>query len=301
MTDETPDSWDPATGVGTTATMVAAGRAIATSAGLVIDDPLAAPLVRAVGLDFFTRMLDGGLEPVGLGGFTPERVRQLVSGIALRTKFFDDVLLAAGEAGIRQVVILASGLDTRAYRLAWPAGTTVFEIDHPGVIDFKTTAVQGLGTQPSARHRPVGIDLRDDWPTALQQAGWSADEPTAWCAEGLLIYLPPSVQDQLFDTVTALSARASMIGTDFAPGVVDLDTERVAAASAAMSDQGLNMDMRSLIHGGPRSSPMDYLGRQGWAVSETPIAKLFSDNGFSREQDNLDPLGDIVYVRATLP
>lgn len=281
--------------------MVAAARAIATGAGCFIDDPWAEPLVRAVGVEFFTRLIDGGLNPAGLGDFTPERVSQLVDGMAVRTKFFDDFFRAAGDAGIRQSVILASGLDSRAYRLPWLAGTTVYEIDQPQVIDFKTSTLSRLGAQSSAQHRAIGVDLRDDWLTALRDAGWDAGEPTAWCAEGLLIYLPPDAQDQLFDTVIALSTPASMIATDFAPGIVDLDTERAAAAANAMAAQGLNMDMPSLIYPGPRQSAMDYLSERGWEVTATTISQLHSRNGLEREPDVLDPLGEIVYVSATLP
>lgn len=302
MTRTTDDSWDPATSVGTTATMVAAARAIATAAGRLIDDPWADPLVRAVGVEFFTRMLDGGLNPVGLGDFTPERVSQLVDGMAVRTRYFDDFFRAAGDAGIRQAVILASGLDSRAYRLPWLAGTTVYEIDQPQVIDFKTSTLSRLGAKPSAQHQALGVDLRDDWATALQASGWNADEPTAWCAEGLLIYLPPEAQDQLFDTIIALSAPASMIATDFAPGIIDLDAERAAAASTAMASQGLNMNMRSLIYPGPRRSAMNYFGERGWDVTEATISELYSRNGLAaREPDPLDPLGEIVYVDATAP
>jgi methyltransferase (TIGR00027 family) len=227
---------------------------------------------------------------------------KLVDGIALRSKYFDEFFRTAGDAGIRQSVILASGLDSRAYRLAWPAGTTVYEIDQPQVIDFKTSTLSRLGVNPSAQHHALGVDLRDDWSAALQETGWNADEPTAWCAEGLLIYLPPGGQDQLFDSIIALSAPASRIATDFAPGIVDLDAERVAAASTAMAAQGLNMNMRSLIYPGPRRSAMDYLGERGWEVTATTISELYTRNGLApREPDPLDPLGEIVYVDATAP
>src|SRR5690348_81967 len=115
------DSWDPATSVGMTATMVAAGRALASAGGKgLVDDPYAAALVRAVGIDFFTKMVDGELDATAFDDVTPARVEALVDGMALRAKFFDDYFLAAADAGIRQAVILASGLDSRAYRLPWP-------------------------------------------------------------------------------------------------------------------------------------------------------------------------------------
>ena len=121
--------------------------------------------------------------------------------IAVRTRYFDDFFAEATAAGIRQAVILASGLDTRAYRLDWPDGTVVYEIDQPQVIEFKTRTLADLGAAPSADRRTVGIDLRDDWPAALRAAGFDPTQPTAWIAEGLLVYLPPEAQDRLFDNI----------------------------------------------------------------------------------------------------
>jgi methyltransferase (TIGR00027 family) len=295
------DSWDPASSVGATATMVAAARAVATASGRgFVDDPFAAPLVRAVGLDFFTRMVDGELDLAAFPDFTPERVEAMVDGMALRAKFFDDYFLESTAAGIRQAVILASGLDARAYRLPWPAGTVVYELDQPAVIDFKTTTLEELGAQPAAERHAIGIDLRDDWPAALRAAGWQADQPTAWCAEGLLIYLPPEAQDRLFDTIIGMSTPGSTIATEFAPGIRDLDAERAGAASAAFAAQGLDLDMASLVYTGDRHSAMDYLGERGWQVTAVPTSELFSRNGLRPPEPNeQDPLGEIVYVSAT--
>src|SRR4030088_2345121 len=129
------DNWDLASSVGAPATMVAAQRALANREGL-IEDPFAEPLVRAVGLDFFIRALDGEIE---LADVDPEfNLRQAAEGMAVRTRFFDRLFTDATDAGIRQAVILATGLDARAYRLPWPAGTTVYEVDQPDVIEFKT-------------------------------------------------------------------------------------------------------------------------------------------------------------------
>ncbi len=114
------DTWDLASSVGATATMVAAARAVATNAdNAVIDDPFAEPLVRAVGVDFFTRLATGDLRPEDLdGGDSPVGMRRFADGMAARTRFFDDFFADAGRAGIRQAVILASGLDARCL----PAG-----------------------------------------------------------------------------------------------------------------------------------------------------------------------------------
>jgi O-methyltransferase involved in polyketide biosynthesis len=163
------DSWDLASSVGATATMIAAGRAMATKTEHpLINDPFADPLVRAVGLDFFVKMIDGSVDFSTVEDASPARMQAIINGVAVRTQYFDDYLLAAVDAGMRQVVILASGLDSRAYRLQWPADTVVYEIDQPQVIEFKTTTLAGLGAQPTATRRTVPIDLRADWPAALQ-------------------------------------------------------------------------------------------------------------------------------------
>ncbi|HEV7853846.1 MAG TPA: class I SAM-dependent methyltransferase, partial [Mycobacterium sp.] len=156
------DTWDLASGVGATATMVAAARAIATKAdNPLIDDRFADPLVRAVGVDFFTRWAAGELDAADLDdNESPWRLEQMPDAMAARTRYFDSFFLDATRAGIRQAVILASGLDARAYRLAWPADMTVFEIDQPRVIEFKTTALAGLRAAPTADLRTVSIDLR---------------------------------------------------------------------------------------------------------------------------------------------
>ena len=129
------DNWDLASSVGATATFVASGRAMATKdpRGL-IKDPFAEPLVRAVGLDFFTKMMDGELDLSTIDNASPERIQAMIDGMAVRTKYFDDYFIDATGTGVRQVVILASGLDSRAYLLPWPAATVVYEIDQPEVI-----------------------------------------------------------------------------------------------------------------------------------------------------------------------
>ena len=109
---------------------------------------------------------------------------------------------------------MASGLDARAYRLDWPTGTTVFEIDQPQVIELQTATLAGFGAEPTADLRVVPIGLRHDWPTALRQASFDADQPTAWIAEGLLAFLPPEAQDRLLDNVTTLSAEGSRLAAE---------------------------------------------------------------------------------------
>jgi methyltransferase (TIGR00027 family) len=296
------DSWDLASSVGATATMIAAGRAMATKdPRRLINDPFADALVRAVGLEFFVRMIDGELDLSLIPNASPERKQAIIDGTGLRTKYFDDYLLAAVRAGVRQVVILASGLDSRAYRLDWPSETVVYEIDQPQVIEFKTTTLADLGAKPTATRRTVPIDLRADWPAALQAAGLDPGAPTAWVAEGLLIYLPSEAQDRLFDNITALSVPGSAIATEYVPGIKDFDADRVREMSAPLRELGIDIDMPSLIYAGERSHVIDYLRAKAWDVVDTPRADLFIENGLEvPSPDNDDPLGEIIYVSATL-
>ena len=203
------DSWDLTTGVGTTATAVATARALATRAG-TIDDPWAEPLVTAVGMEHFLAILGGEQDD-------DSPVQRMANGMAVRTRYFDEFLLAATGSGIRQVVILATGLDTRGYRLALPADTLVYEIDQQDVLDFKVSTLHGLGARPTAEVRNVAVDLRDDWPAALAANGFHTQSPTAWIAEGLLMYLPPEAQDRLFDHISALSTAGSRLATEYFP------------------------------------------------------------------------------------
>ena len=147
------DSWDLASSVGATATMVAAARALASREDdAIIDDPFAEPLVRAVGIDFFINLVDGSIDLAAID--EDGSARLLTEVMAVRTRFFDDFFLDATEAGVRQAVILASGLDSRPYRLRWPGGTVVFEIDQPKVIEFKSQALADLGASPTADRPP---------------------------------------------------------------------------------------------------------------------------------------------------
>lgn len=291
------DSWDVASSVGATAAMVAAGRAVASRdpRGL-INDPFAAPLVRAVGIDFFTKVADDEFDMAGLDPSAAAGIQARIDEMALRTRFFDDYFLASVAGGIRQVVILASGLDSRAYRLPWPDGTVVYEIDQPAVIEFKTTTLANIGASPTAELRTVPIDLREDWPAALRAAGFDTEAPTAWCAEGLLIYLPPEAQDLLFDNITALSAPGSTVATEYVPGIMEFDPEKARAATAQMRELGFDLDMPSLVYHGERKHVMEYLTLLGWHVTGLPRAKLFAEHGVPMVARDDDPLGEIVYV-----
>ena len=274
------DSWDLASSVGATATMVAAARALATKEPEpLITDPFAEPLVKAVGLEFFSRLLDGELSASELGADAEFDISRLTNIMAVRTRFFDDFFTAAGTAGIRQAVILAAGLDARAYRLNWPAGTVVYEVDMPDVIEFKTKTLAALGAEPTAERRTVAIDLRDDWPAALRRSGFDDASATAWSAEGLLMYLPPDAQDRLFDNVTGLSTSGSRLATEYHPDPAALINPSVTAMRGKWQEYGLDFDLQVLWYTGERSHVVDYLAGRGWEVSAQTRAELFAATG----------------------
>jgi methyltransferase (TIGR00027 family) len=296
------DNWDLASSVGVTATMVAAGRAMATRdpRGL-INDPFAEPLVRAVGVDLFTKMLDGELDLEAFENASPARMQAMADGMAVRTKYFDDYFIDAVGSGVRQAVVLASGLDARAFRLPWPDGTVVYEIDQPRVIEFKTTTLAGIGAEPTATRRTVAVDLRADWPAALRAAGLDTTAPTAWLAEGLLIYLPPDAQDRLFDNITALSAPGSTVATEFVPGIIDFDFDRVRDMSGAFREHGVDVDMASLVYTGERNHVVDYLRSKGWDAEGVPRTELFRRNDIEVPPPEVDdPLGEIIFISGRL-
>jgi methyltransferase (TIGR00027 family) len=300
------DSWDLASSVGATATMVAAARAIASRAEHpLIDDPFAEPLVRAVGVDLLTRLAAGDVTPSDLGADAERGMQRMADNMAVRTMFFDDFFLDAAEAGIKQAVILASGLDARAYRLAWAPGTTVFEIDQPDVIEFKTRTLADLGAGPTAERRAVAIDLRDDWPTALKVAGFNPALPTAWSAEGLLGYLPPDAQDRLLDTITALSAPGSRFATESTPALDSANHDQIREQMQKSADQwrehGLDLNLAELIYLGDRNEAEAYLADHGWQLTGSTIRELFDAHGLPPFVDEeLKGFGDTRYVAGTL-
>ena len=317
MTRTENDTWDLASSVGATATMVAAARAIATTAdNALINDPFAEPLVRAVGVDFFTRLASGELRPEDLDADNASvGMQRMTDNMAVRTKFFDEFFVSAtgggdstdaGAAGIRQAVILASGLDSRAYRLQWPAGTTVYEIDQPDVIAFKSNTLADFGAEPTAERRAVAIDLRNDWPSALIAAGFDPTRPTAWSAEGLLGYLPPDAQDRLLDTITELSATGSRVAVESVPAIDPADhekaVERMQEASQRWRDHGFDLDFANLVYLGDRNEPAAYLADHGWQLSGQSVKELLAANGLPPldEDEDVANFGELQYVSGTL-
>lgn len=302
------DTWDLASSVGLTATMVAAARAVAArdadGAGAVAADHFAEPLVRAVGVDFFSRLAGGELDLSDLDEETATATAHFANAMAVRTRFFDDFFAAATATGIRQAVILAAGLDSRAYRLPWPAGTTGFEVDQPAVIEFKTATLSGLGAEPTADRRTVAVDLREDWPAALRAAGFDPTQRTAWIAEGLLGYLPAEAQDRLLDQITAQSAPGSRFATEGLLDINELNEDelrrRMRRHNERWSRHGLDFDMAALVYFDDRTDAGTYLSERGWQTTTASNAELFTTHGLPQAQGDDAPFGEVVFLSAEL-
>ncbi|OBY29273.1 SAM-dependent methyltransferase [Mycolicibacter kumamotonensis] len=290
------DAWDITESVGTTALAIAAARAAETdSDNPLIVDPFARLLVEASGDRTWTAFFDGTV-PEEIADVDPElpvRMRSGVDYISSRTKYFDDFFLAAADDGVRQAVILGAGLDTRAWRLPWPDGARVYELDQPKVLNFKGSTLAGSGAEPPAVLVPVPVDLRQDWPKALDQAGYDASARTAWSVEGLLPFLPAQAQDLLFDRVQALSAAGSRVAIEaFGGDLVNSDSLRRQRAQmeryrVAAADIPKVEDLWYLEE---RADVADWLGRHGWDVTVITAQQLMADNHRSVP----DHLGDAV-------
>jgi methyltransferase (TIGR00027 family) len=254
-----------------------------------------------VGKDFFTKVANGELALSDLGD--NNGLALLTDLLAVRTRFFDNFLTDACRAGIRQAVILASGLDSRPYRLWWPAGTTVYEIDQPEVIDFKTRTLRGLDAVPAANRRAVGIDLRQDWPEALRRIGFDATEPTVWVAEGLFIgFLQPAAQERLLDNVTALSTSGSRAAADYFPELQQPLVSQEHALADGWRHFGYKGDMAEFTYQEEYRDVAESLAALGWRTVETGLEKLFTATGLPglRRQDLKGVPVAGRYVRAVL-
>ena len=288
------DSWDLATSVGATATMVAAQRALASDAGLV-DDPFAASLVRAVGIDVYTRLVNGEIPVDDEAEFDPSRMGR---GMAVRTRFYDNFFLDATRSGIRQAVIVAA---------AWARGpigcrgrtARRLRVDMPNVIEFKTSTLSKLGAEPTAERRTVAVDLRDDWPAALQAAGFDPQAPSVWSAEGLVVYLPPEAQDALFGNITELSVPKSQLACEFVPDTTVFADPRWRSHHDRMSELGFEIDFNDLVYHYERSHIIEDLTQRGWQVAHRPVAEMHAANGFQYADDEVaQAFADITYLNA---
>ncbi|WP_217198566.1 SAM-dependent methyltransferase [Streptomyces buecherae] len=191
--------------------------------------------------------------PSGPAG--PGFIDLMADQVAVRTVALDTALLEAAAAGRTQVVLLACGMDARAYRLDWPVGTRVFQVDFAAVLDFRARALRAAGASPRCEVVDVATDLREDWGAALRAAGFDPTARTAWLAEGLVYGLPSVAADGLLHAISALSAPGSTLALDHGE-----DGELLRAARTAVSP-----DFTDLWQGGPRTELDVWFRRGGWA------------------------------------
>src|SRR5215212_6049622 len=280
------DSWDITEGVGQTALGVSWARSQeSASACPLFTDPYAQLFVDAA--------LERGwqLPPKSM----IERIRSISAYAASRTKWFDEFFISAGASGIEQAVILAAGLDARAWRLPWVHGSVVYEIDQPKVLAFKAQTLRAHGAQPAARYVQVPADLRQDWPKALRDAGFDPSKPTAWAAEGLLPYLPADAQDLLFERIHQHSARDSRIAVEsFSAGFFDRNylasrreqLRRLREEAGEDPDADVP-DTQDLWYIEDRTDVADWLTQHNWEVSVVEAVELMTRYGrWSPGQDD---------------
>jgi methyltransferase (TIGR00027 family) len=294
MTRTDDDSWDITEGVGATALGVAWSRSEESSSSCpLFTDPYAKLFIE-------TAQRSGWRPPHGAFG---ERIRRIAGYAASRTKWFDEFFIAAGANGVVQTVILAAGLDSRAWRLPWLDDSVVFEIDQPKVLEFKTDTLRAHGVRPAARYVAVPVDLRQDWPKALLDAGFDTSEPTAWSAEGLLSYLPADAQDLLFDRIHELSARGSRIAVEsFGPGFFDSDylesrrRQMAKLREEAGADTDDPVDVQDLWYVEERTDVADWLREHCWNVTSIDSGDLMARYG--RQPDDADVIPRTTFIEA---
>ena len=247
------DSWDITESVGATALGVAMARAAETDCG------------RPLFIDRYAQLFVDAAVARGWDSSDVGRHLPLVQNYAsARTKWFDEYFIAAGANGIDQAVILAAGLDARAWRLPWVSDTIVYEIDQPEVLAFKAVTLEAGNARPAVGYRAVPIDLRADWPTALQEAGFDPSTPTAWSAEGLMPYLPPTAQDLLFERILELSANGSRIAVEtLSPSAFDPDY--LQRGREFLGDSG--HDIPGLLFTEERADLRQWLTDRDWTVN----------------------------------
>ncbi|MDI5973295.1 class I SAM-dependent methyltransferase [Streptomyces sp. SL13] len=268
-------------GVWATAVGVARVRALESErADALFRDPLAQAFAAA-----------GGLWPSSSplpDDETARRRRLAVSfSIVIRTKYLDDLLLRASASGVRQVVLLGAGMDSRAFRMDWPEGTRLFEVDTAAPLDFKASVLRQERAVARCERITVAVDLREDWPAALTAAGHDPAAPTVWIAEGLLIYLPEDAVELLLARISTQSAPGSRMGLTLGSrGVIEgigADAEPGSPASMWVSEMpddpvgwlaghGWQADSHTLheraaAYGRPVSTPPQHEKRPGGLIS----------------------------------
>ena len=262
-----PDSWDITTSVGSTALFVAAARALeAQERDPLAVDPYAEVFCRAVGGDW-ADLLDGKKPDHVL---ETEFGRHFRAFQGARTRYFDNYFREAVDAGVRQIVILAAGLDSRGYRLPWPDGTVIYELDQPKVLDFKREVLTSRDDTPTAQRREVAADLREDWSAALRDNGFDPAQPSAWLAEGLLLYLPATVQERLFLGIDALSSPGSRLAVEETmPMPPEAFKAAVEEERAVIAERG---PFFTLLSNEQIARPEQWFSARGWRAATTSMS-----------------------------
>jgi methyltransferase (TIGR00027 family) len=257
------DTWDIVTSVGFTALAVCAARALDAA----LDPPLAND-------DFAAGFVAAAGEPILIDALDNTDMTSTVAlnaqWVGVRTRFFDDFFTRASQSGTRQAVILAAGLDCRAYRLVWPAEYPIFEVDQPQVLEFKQQVLDRQGAVPSTRRVTIAADLRDDWVGALIAAGFDPDQPTAWALEGLLPYLPGAAQDALFEKLHELSAPGSQIAVELGPDPGEA-REFADSMPSTTSDDDARPPVAELWYDDPRADTKSWLIERDWDVTSVDL------------------------------
>jgi methyltransferase (TIGR00027 family) len=304
------DSWEITESVGATALGVASSRATETeSDNPLIRDPFARVFLNAAG-DGPWNWLRGHELPAELLEAEPELALQrqaMVGYMACRTAFFDEFFINATKAGIRQAVILAAGLDSRSWRLPWPDGVTVYELDQPRVLDFKASTLHEHGAEPASHRVAVPVDLRQDWPAALQQAGFDPSAQSVWSVEGLTPYLPAAAQDLLLERVDELTVTGSRVavealGPDFAdPDVRAKRRERMDRMRAVMAKVDPTREIPrndELWYFDEREDVGDWFRRHSWDVTVTPSYELMASYDRTPPKEVADTTPHNLFVAA---
>ena len=253
-------------GVGWTALMTAYARARETDRDdRLFADPWAQRVVAA------TAEADSGQLP-RLGPATEGASSivwdSLVTYFTVRTPFYDEQVRRACAAGCQQVVLLAAGLDARAWRLDLPTGTTVYEVDTQPGFDYKHAV---LTEEPDVRRVPVAADLREDWLKALHAAGFDPAAPTAWLVEGLLMYLDADDCDRLLRTIAGRTGPGSRIALEYFGASVPTDSALVEQADE--QDRAASAFTGSLFREGPPDDPAPWLAQHGWHPEVSSVAE----------------------------
>ncbi|SEM37145.1 methyltransferase, TIGR00027 family [Rhodococcus maanshanensis] len=267
------DTWDIVSSVGRTALGVATFRALESERpDPLITDGFARWFVEAAGDEHFTGLLADPSPLEAMPFFFP-------GFMGVRTRFFDEYFTAATAEGVGQAVILAAGLDARAYRLDWAPDVTVFEVDQPKVLDFKSGVLDGHGARPKVDRLPVAVDLREDWPAALEAAGFDPGRPCAWSAEGLLPYLPGAAHDALFERIDGLSAPGSRIALDGFGSATDVRRFLALRDKYFGGKSFGDIDVEALFYDDERADPAQWLTEHGWTVQRFSPVELTTGYG----------------------